>query len=159
MFAFLTRYNSGLLIFPIFLYIFIKWDEIKGNYAKNLRNMLIGIIISLTALIPPFIFFYLKFGNILYPFINFAGTASNPVSPQNASYNPNFLFYIQNFPFFIGISGVLILLIIAVGIVIYGIIRMKRNYGKKSENNLDFKNIFQKLKFENKSTKIKLTIS
>ena len=64
MFAFLTRYNSALLIFPIFLYIFINKDKI------NFKNMIMGIIASILIIIPVFIFFYEKFGNMLYPFIN-----------------------------------------------------------------------------------------
>ena len=40
MFAFLTRYNSALLIFPIFLYILINKDKI------NFKNIIIGIVLQ-----------------------------------------------------------------------------------------------------------------
>ena len=35
MLAFLARYNSALLIFPIFLYIFINWDDIRVNTVQK----------------------------------------------------------------------------------------------------------------------------
>ena len=38
MFAFLTRYNNALLIFPILLYILINKDKV------NIKNMFIGIL-------------------------------------------------------------------------------------------------------------------
>jgi len=65
MFAFLTRYNSALIIFPIFLYILINKDKV------NFKNILIGITASLLIIIPLLIFNYERFGNIIYPFINF----------------------------------------------------------------------------------------
>ena len=70
MFAFLTRYNSALLIFPIFLYILINKDKI------NFKNILIGITASILIILPVLIFFYEKFGNIIYPFINFVSTST-----------------------------------------------------------------------------------
>ena len=46
MFAFLTRYNSALLIFPIFLYLLINKDKV------NFKNFIIGIIASILIIIP-----------------------------------------------------------------------------------------------------------
>jgi hypothetical protein len=131
MLAFLTRYNSALIIFPIFLYIFINWEDIISNQFKGIRNILIGILASLTLLIPFLLFFYQKFGNLFYPFINFASNASNPFSPQNASYNPNVLFYLDNFIYFIGIQGVLILLIILICTSVYLIFKTRKNFHNK----------------------------
>ena len=65
MFAFLTRYNSALLIFPIFLFILINKDKI------NIKNFIIGISASFLTIVPVLIFYYEKFGNIIYPFITF----------------------------------------------------------------------------------------
>ncbi len=73
MFAFLTRYNNALLIFPIFLYILINKDKI------NFKNIFIGIAASFLIIVPVLIFFYEKFGNIIYPFINFGSTSAATV--------------------------------------------------------------------------------
>ncbi len=156
LFAFLARYNSALIIFPIFLYIFIMWDEIKGDGFRNFKNMLIGILASFLVMVPVFIFFYEKFDNILYPFLTFAGSTSNPFSPQNASYDPNLLFFLEKFPYLIGIQGVLTLSIIVLGIFIYAIIRSRRN--SKVKTDVNTKSLLHKLKFEDTVTKIKLTV-
>ena len=90
MFAFLTRYNSGLLIFPIFLYILMNRDKI------NIKNFFIGIIASFIVILPVLIFFYEKFGNIIYPFINFGSSSTGTsVSTISASYNANIFYFVQ----------------------------------------------------------------
>ncbi len=145
MIAFLTRYNSALIIFPIFLYIFINWTDIKVNKIKNIKNMLIGILISFSIIIPALVFFYHKFGNAFYPFISFSGTVTSTVSSQNASYDSNLLFFIQNFPYYIGIIGVLIILISAVGITIYGILRLKKSLKAINEFNPSNCNLIKRI--------------
>ncbi|MFZ0442661.1 MAG: glycosyltransferase family 39 protein, partial [Methanobacterium sp.] len=70
MLAFLTRYNSALLIFPILGYLLMNRDKV------NLKNIIIGIIAAILSIIPVLIFFYERFGNIIYPFINFASTST-----------------------------------------------------------------------------------
>ncbi|MBZ2166163.1 glycosyltransferase family 39 protein [Methanobacterium sp. VT] len=113
MFAFLSRYNSGLLIMPIFLYILINKDRIK------FRDILIGIIVSVLTILPVLIFFYEKFGNILYPFINFGATSTGVNSETiNIAYNTNQFYFIQRFYEFIGIQGCIILLIVVLGIFV-----------------------------------------
>ena len=92
--AFLTRYNTALLIFPIILYILINKDEIK-----NFKNILIGIFASILLLIPFLTFFYEKFGNILYPFISTVSTTISYSSPEGYYYDPNLLYYLERFPF------------------------------------------------------------
>jgi 4-amino-4-deoxy-L-arabinose transferase-like glycosyltransferase len=158
MFAFLARYNSALIILPILLYILIKWDEIRGNNLQNIKNVLIGILASFLVFVPVLIFFYQKFGSFLYPFISFASSTSNPLSLQNASYDPNVLFFVEKFPYFIGVPGDLATLIIAVGIVIYAIIRTRRNLRANGDVNSQGLNLFQKLKFGDTASKIKLTV-
>ena len=70
LFAFLARYNNALLIFPILLYLLINKDKI------NLKNILIGIIASILVIIPVLLFFYEKFGNVLYTLLNFSSTST-----------------------------------------------------------------------------------
>jgi 4-amino-4-deoxy-L-arabinose transferase-like glycosyltransferase len=158
MFAFLARYNSAIIIFPIFLYISIRWDEIRGNNIQNIKNMLIGILASFLVFVPVLIFFYQKFGNLFYPFITFASSTSNLLSPQNASYNPNLLFFLEKSPYYIGSQGALDVLIIAAGIFAYAIIKTRRNSRVKVDCNSQSKNLFQELKLVDTITKIKLTV-
>jgi 4-amino-4-deoxy-L-arabinose transferase-like glycosyltransferase len=132
MFSFLTRYNSGLLIFPIFLYILM-------NRAKvDLKNFILGIIASLVVIVPVFIFFYEKFGSILYPFINFSSTTVS-TSSGSASYNLNVLFFVDKFPAFVGVQGILIIMIVILGIVLYLFLRFFRD--QKNENLFDISSI------------------
>ena len=138
MLAFLTRYNSGLLIFPIFIYILINKDKI------NFKDMYGGIIASLLIIVPVLIFFYEKFGSILYPFINF-GSSSTGIS----SSNPNIFYYIQILPDSVGIQGLVILLIIVLGILIFLFSFMK---------DIQIKNNISELISKNRQIKIKLII-
>ena len=113
MISFLTRYNQALIIFPIFLIIFVDWKNIKNH-----KNIFIGIILSLLILIPFLIFFTLKYGNPLYPFTNFYGTSSGPVSTQNIDYNTDLLFYIKLLPFAMGNAALTIILVIVGGLTL-----------------------------------------
>jgi hypothetical protein len=144
-FAFLTRFNSALLIFPIFLYILINKDRI------NVKNLFVGIIVSILTLVPVLIFFYDKFGNIIYPFIN-SGSTSNSISfsSESASYDPNIYFFIQKFPAFVGAQGFTIILILAAGIAFYSLYKLIRTVH-------DNKNLFEGIWFKSFSY-IKLII-
>jgi 4-amino-4-deoxy-L-arabinose transferase-like glycosyltransferase len=114
MFAFLTRYNSGLLIFPIFLYILMNRDKI------NIKNFFSGIMASFVVILPVFIFFYEKFGNIIYPFINFGSSSTGvSVSTISASYNPNIFYFVQMFPAYTGIQTINIILIMILVSVLF----------------------------------------
>ena len=124
MISFLTRYNQALIIFPIFLIIFVDWQNIKKH-----NNIIIGIVLSILILIPFLIFFTLKYGNPLYPFTNFYGTSSGSVSTQNIDYNPDLLFYIKLLPFAMGNAALTIILVIVGGLTLSWI-RLVR--GKKS---------------------------
>lgn len=145
MLAFLTRYNCALIIFPIFLYILLNSDKIKRT-----NDVLIGILASLTLLIPVFIFFNYKFNNMFHPFMDFFGTTSKVIPAGTAEYNPNLLFFIERFPSFIGFEGILIILIIVVGFMIYGFIKLKKN--SKSQ-----KKRFDDINIHNINIKLKLT--
>jgi 4-amino-4-deoxy-L-arabinose transferase-like glycosyltransferase len=142
MMAFLTRYNTALLLFPIALYILINKDEIK-----NFKTILIGILGSILLLIPVFTFFYEKFGNILYPFISTLGTTITSTSSENYYYNPNLLYYLDRFPIHTGFEGLLIIFIIIVGFVIYLLFNLKRkSIDKKLFEWFDIKKTSSKLK-------------
>ena len=133
MFAFLTRYNNALLILPILLYLFINTNKI------NYKNLIFGIITSFIVIIPVFIFYYEKFGNIIYPFINFgSGSTATTAATQSLAYNPNIFYYIQLFPALIGIQGVIIILTIALGVLMY--------IFQKSVIKRDYRHLFDRLK-------------
>ncbi len=146
MLAFLTRYNSALIIFPIFLYILINRHEIK-----NIKHLFAGILASFLFIIPVFIFFFEKFGNMFYPFLSVFGTTSTPSLTESAAYNSNLFFFIDKFPSFIGLEGFIAAFIILAGIFVYGFIKFKKS-------SKDQKKLFNIPKIEKNSTKLKLTL-
>lgn len=146
MLAFLTRYNNALLIFPIFLYILINRHKIK-----NIKHLFTGMLASFLFIIPVFIFFLEKFGNMFYPFMSTFGTTSTPRLAGNAAYDANPFFFIDKFPSFMGLEGFIALFIILAGIFVYGFLKFK----KRSK---DQKKLFNIPKIEKNSTKLKLTL-
>ena len=146
MFAFLTRYNSALLILPIFLYILINKDKI------HFKNIIIGITVSLLTILPVLLFFYEKFGSIISPFMSFGSTSTAvSVSTESASYDPNILFFLQKFPAFVGAQGITIILILVLGFGIYLLLRsIKKIRDKKS--------IFKGFSLKIRTSKIKLIV-
>lgn len=144
MLAFLTRYNSALIIFPIFLYILINKEKV------NLKNMFFGLIASLLIIMPVFIFFYQKFGNILYPILNTGATSTSiSFSTESAAYDPNLLFFIQKFPAFIGPQGITVLFMIVFGFVLYLLIKFirKEKFNKISLKGLNLDSRMNIIKF------------
>ena len=146
MMAFLTRYNTALIIFPIILYILINKDEIK-----NFKNIIIGIFGSILLLIPVFIFFYEKFGNILFPFISTLGVTLTVSPSLDYYYDPNLLYFIERFPIHTGFEGFLILFIILIGFVIYLLIKLKMK-------SVDKKKLIGWWNIKKTSTKLKLIL-
>ena len=147
MMAFLARYNTALIIFPITIYILINKDKIR-----NFKNILIGILGSILVVVPVFIFFYEQFGNIIYPFIATFGTTITSSSPSlEYYYNPNLLYFIDRFPIHVGFEGILILFIILAGFFIYFLIELKRT-------SIDKKKLLDELSVKKTSSKIKLII-
>ena len=121
MLAFLMRFNSALIIFPIAFYILINRDSLK-----DINDMLIGIFISLLIIIPVFIFFQMYTGNFLYPFLASFGATGSSFSPTNYSYNSNLDYYIEGIPSYIGeeIYNIFkVILVILSGIAIYSSIK------------------------------------
>jgi hypothetical protein len=146
MLAFLTRYNSALLIFPIFLYIMI--NRVKINYNK----FFIGIVASILTIIPVFILFYETFGNILSPFISFGSTSTIvSVTTNNPYYNPNVFFFLEKFPALIGTQGIVIILILVFSIILLLFYRLiVKTYDKES--------IFHDFTFRNHAKNMKLIL-
>lgn len=119
MLAFLTRYPSALLIFPLSLYILSNRKSVE-----RVKDILIGISISLLLLTPVLIFFYNVFGNPFYSFLNFFGSSSGAATGALA-YNPDLLYFIKKLPSFIGAQGVTILIIVFCFIV-YNLIKSRK---------------------------------
>ena len=143
MLAFLTRYNNALLIFPIFLYILINKDKI------NFKQLFTGIGASFLIIVPVLIFFFQKYGNIIYPFINF-GSSSTALtsSAESFAYNPNIFFFIQNFPGLVGPQGIFIILIVLFGALMLGLMHLIRKGWKYDlTTKLDLSNRITQIKF------------
>ena len=108
------------------------------------------LLLHLLIILPVFIFFYEKFGNIIYPIIN-SGTTSNSISfsSESAAYDPNILFFIQKFPAFIGPQGITILFIVVFGFVLYLLIKFikKTSFNKISLEGLRLNNRTNKIKW------------
>ena len=92
MVAFMARYTSVILVFPIFLYLLINKD-----FTENFKKIFIGLLASLALFIPFLVYFYSKLGNI-NPLINLvtstimgAGGAVNDLG-----YNPDKLYFLYN---------------------------------------------------------------
>ncbi|MDY9922723.1 glycosyltransferase family 39 protein [Methanobacterium sp.] len=151
MLAFLTRFSMALLIFPVFLYLFINWGKIKSS--NYIRDIVIGIIISLLLLIPVFMF-YSNFGNPIYPFLDFFGSSSGASSAggMHFAYNTDFLYYVELLPSLIGPEGIGVLLVILLGVVAYIFRRFREKKEKTDDENV--KTSFQQLLENNGKLKL-----
>lgn len=112
MLAFLTKFNQALIIFPLFLYILIDWKNIK-----NQRNIAFGIAVSSLIIIPVLIYYSFKYGNPIFPFLDFYGTSSGLIS-EHFDYNPDPFFYIKLLPLVIGNGALLVILTIMGGLLL-----------------------------------------
>lgn len=111
MISFLTKFDQGLIIFPIFLLIIINWQNIRNH-----RNIFIGILLSFLIVIPFLIFFYWKYGNPLALFMDFYGISTDPVTNLHFDYNPDSLFYLKYIPLVIGNGALISIAVIMIGI-------------------------------------------
>jgi len=139
MIAFLTRYNMALLIFPIMFYILINKNEIKKP-----RNILIGISIALILTIPLLYFFNLKFGNPIYPFMDFFKTSGGAGSTEHFAYNPDPLYFIKNMPLYIGTASWGIVFFTLLGVVVQ---QFRKHHLIDIKWTSDLKNLFKNFKF------------
>lgn len=92
MVAFLTRYTSVVLVFPIILYLLMNKDLIQ-----NLKKVGVGLLAGLAILSPFFVYVYNKLGNF-NPFLNiFTSTLMGSGATVNdLGYNPEKLFFLNN---------------------------------------------------------------
>jgi len=141
MMAFLTRYNMALLIFPIIFYILINRKEIK-----NYQNIFIGMSIAFVLMIPLLLFFNLKFGNPIYPFMDFFKTSGGAGSTEHFAYNPDPLYFIKNTPLYIGNASMIIIFLTLVGFVVQ-YFRKIRSISFDNKWLLTLKNLFKNFKF------------
>ena len=141
MLAFLSRYASALIIFPIGLYLLIELKNIKKYH-----DIIVGILISFLIIIPVLIFFQTKFGNYLYPFINSFGTSRGSDVTLWFAYNPDKLFYIKNMPYYMGSTAIAVLFISLLG---YAVIFLRKiNSKSKKFKKIEFKNLNLDLKIK-----------
>lgn len=136
MLAFLTRYNYALMIFPFILYILINRDTI------DYKNLLGGILGAALVIVPVFVYFYEKFGSMLYPFLNFASSSNMGAAGAviNDYYNPNMYFFLQKLPALVGTLGFIIILccILAFFIyILYNLVQETRNNSLKKVFNFN----------------------
>lgn len=100
MVAFLARYTSVILIFPMFLYLIIN-----ENFIKNFKKVIIGFIASLAILTPFMIYFYNKLGNLDSLINMFTSTVMGASGAVNdLGYNPDKLYYLYNLLNYINIG-------------------------------------------------------
>mgnify|MGYP000989347217 FL=1 len=118
--AFLARFNAGLIIFPVVLYIFMNKQKIKSY-----KYLGWGILASFLLIIPVLWFYQIEFGNVLSPFVDTFGATSRTFSPDYHPYNPDPLFYVERFFRYTGFQSVIITLLIIIGLSIYSVIRVK----------------------------------
>lgn len=155
MVAFLARYTSIILIFPIILYLILN-----KNSPKNFKKVIIGFLFSLAIFMPFIIYFYIKLGN-LNPLINlFTSTVMGAGGAVNdLGYNPDKLYFLYNIPNYISMGpfqgvyhqiqnpsqgfpsilsyGLLILVIFGLVTYIYQIIKKKmQNTNLKQNKNI-----------------------
>jgi len=141
MMAFLSRYAVALIIFPISLYLSI---ELKNN-SKQYNDLLIGLLVSFLILMPVFIFFQLKFGNFLYPFVDSFGTSKGSDLTLWFAYNPDKLFFIKNMPYYMGNTAIAVTFISLVGFAVI-VVRKISLIPKKLKMGLKNLNLHIKLK-------------
>lgn len=111
--AFLTRYNMALIIFPIIFYILLNWNEIK-----NRRNICIGIGISFILICPLLLFFNMKFGSPIYPFLDFFKSSGGSGVSAHFAYNPDPLYFIKNVLSYIGPASMMIVFFTALSVAV-----------------------------------------
>lgn len=92
MMAFLVRYTSVILVFPIFLYLIINKDVVKHS-----KKIIIGILASLALFVPFIAYFYTKLGNI-NPLINLLTSTimGSGGAVNDLGYNPDKLYFLYN---------------------------------------------------------------
>jgi 4-amino-4-deoxy-L-arabinose transferase-like glycosyltransferase len=143
--AFLARYTSAILVFPLLLYLLINKE-----FIQNMKNIAVGVLAGLAVILPFLVYVYIKLGNLL-PFINiFTSTLlGSGASVNDLGYNPIKLYFLNNLLNYIsvgpltGVYGILqspfrgyptiisyiiiVVLIVGLGVYLYSILRNRLN--------------------------------
>jgi 4-amino-4-deoxy-L-arabinose transferase-like glycosyltransferase len=119
MLAFLTKYNMALLIFPIFFYILISWNQIKRP-----KDIMGGMFLGGMVLVPVLLFFSMKFGNPILPFMSFFGTSGGQSTSIHFAYNPDSLYFVKRLPLYMGKNAILIIFSIFLSLLFYAYKKM-----------------------------------
>ncbi len=90
--AFLARYTSAILVFPIFLYLLLNEDLII-----NIKKIGASILAGLAIMAPFFIYIYTKLGNLDSIINIFTSTLiGSGASVNDLGYNPDKLYFLTN---------------------------------------------------------------
>ncbi len=90
--AFVARYTSFILIFPILLYLLISED-----YLKNIKKIVIGASVGLALVVPFFVYIYQKLGDLSVITAIFISTLISLNGGVNdVGYNPYKLYFLEN---------------------------------------------------------------
>ena len=140
MMAFLTRFTAGFLLFPIMLYILIG-----GNYLRNLKEMILGLVLSILIMIPYLGFMYQRAGD---PFITLTSLLSIQSESQSghSAFSSDPLYYLKTLDLFISSPGslhdwiyYLFIMILVLGVIIYF-------YSMFKDHHLDWKSSLNRFK-------------
>jgi len=89
--AFLAKYTSAIIIFPIFLYILIN-----ENLKTNIKKITLTILAVLTVFIPFFSYISYKSGNLNHVISIFISLLTNNTGVSDPGYNPDKLYFLKN---------------------------------------------------------------
>ncbi len=152
--AFLTRYTSIILIFPISLYLLMN-----NNLYNNIKKIGISLLPSAMIVTPFLTYFYLNLGNLNALINLFISTSSNSSAPvQDVGYNPDRLYYLTHILNYISVGPLkglynqlltpstgfptilsyitILILILGLGIYIYQILLKGKIEGTYSSNTI-----------------------
>ena len=98
--AFLARYTSAILVFPMILYLLMNDD-----FIKNMKKISFGILAGLVIITPFFIYIYEKLGNLNSIINIFTSTLiGSGASVNDLGYNPDKLYYLTLILNYISVS-------------------------------------------------------
>jgi 4-amino-4-deoxy-L-arabinose transferase-like glycosyltransferase len=98
--AFLARYTSAILVFPMILYLLMNDD-----FIKNMKKISFGILAGLVIITPFFIYIYEKLGNLNSIINIFTSTLiGSGASVNDLGYNPDKLYYLTHILNYISVS-------------------------------------------------------
>jgi len=100
MVAFLARYTSAILVFPMLLYLLMN-----NNFVENLKKISFGVLAGLIIITPFLVYVYEKLGNLNSIINIFTSTLIGSGSSINdLGYNPDKLYYLNHILNYISLS-------------------------------------------------------